>query len=61
MRAVDSPYIPGSTLLRRCWYTDSRIFKWSPRYKESDPHVCDGCQWREDVMDYQIVIPPGHR
>lgn len=38
--------------------TSKRIFKCSPRYKEGEPYVEDGNIWREDIFDYQVVLPP---
>lgn len=64
MRAVDSPYIPGNgavSRLRRLRDVDSRLFRSSPRYKESEPYMEDCCLWREDVLDYLVVVPPGYR
>ena len=62
MRAVDSPYVPatppalGGT--RRHRYLDTRLFRWSPRYKQHGPYMEDSCPWREDVLDYRIVAMP---
>lgn len=65
MRAVDSPYLPGNgavyTRLRGPRGVDSRLFRSSPRYKESEPYVEDCCPWREDVLDYLVSVPPGYR
>lgn len=64
MRAVDSPYIPANGVyrrLRRLRGVDARLFMSSPRYKESEPYMEDCCLWREDVLDYLVVVPPGYR
>lgn len=64
MRAVDSPYIPANGVysrLRRLRSANSRLFRSSPRYKESEPYMEDCCLWREDVLDYLVVVPPGYR
>lgn len=65
MRAVDSPYTPSNGVvysrLRRLRGVDAKLFRSSPRYKESEPYMEDCCLWREDVLDYLVVVPPGYR
>lgn len=61
MRAVDSPYVPGNAVTSsgiRRRYLDTRLFRWSPRYKQHGPYMEDSCPWREDVLDYRIVAMP---
>lgn len=67
MRDVDSPAVCSwhggllRTLSNRRVNHYSRMFKYAAKYKEFEPMVYDGCQYREDSMDFEIVVPPLYR